>query len=188
MANKKRPVTRRRTSAAEKTPWQPSPKQLEIYEAVHRGDRTQRDIAKQYRVSQPRVSQICKSVEQWLMPQLMEQIRELKTQHTARLQHLYHEAVIAWENSKTDEIVRTESDDGVSVRTRPRTGDAAYLREARAALGDIRDVWGANAPVNVHAVNELRVAGLSIDEAVSAKIGQLQRISGEIRNASDRTD
>lgn len=162
-----------------KGPWEPTAEQLEIYAAVCRGDRSQQQIGDAYDVTQQRISSLAARIDKWLAPQLMEQIRELKAGHTSRLMHIYQEAMRAWERSKTPGKQRTvkHGKDGVERTrvTRFQSGDPRYLDQARAALAEIRKIWGADAPLKVEHSGEVRVAGRDVDEARSELFERMQR-------------
>ena len=171
----KRKTVRRSKRSAE--PWEPSPTQLEIYADVSRG-LAQRDVAKIHGVKQPAVSKICKRIEEWLVPQMMESIREIKARHTAHLMHVFQEAMAAWERSKLPAFstTRKESEENGDERTRTKkgqTGNSTYLSEARAALKEIRQIWGADAPIEVQHSGEIRVAGMSAEEMKEHVASQL---------------
>lgn len=172
------PRTSRRRAKGE---WEPSPRQLEIYADLHRGDLTQGDVAKKYGLTRQRVGAIKDQINKYLVPIYMDSIRELRCEHTQRLMHIYQEAMAAWEASKKPGIVE---ESGVSVKgpydkttTRHQTGDSSYLREARAALSEIRRVWGADTPIEVKHTGEIRVAGMPIEDAIAAKQAQLAAIA-----------
>jgi hypothetical protein len=88
------------------------------------------------------------------------EIGRMKAEHRARLEHAAAEAMRAWERSKEplDRLTRTfaagsndQGKRGEPVETGARaehvgqTGNVAYLQEYRAALAEIRKIYGADA-------------------------------------------
>lgn len=148
----------------------PSPRDLSIYESVCAG-RTQAATGAEYGVTQQRVQQIVKAVESWLVPQMMERIRELKTRHTTSLEHIFRESMAAWEKSKGDRLKfrRGSTATGeIDETTREQScGDPRFIKEARGTLEDIRKMWGANEPLARDDNTDPRAAGMSPDEAAA---------------------
>ena len=174
-------------------PWEPSVQDLEIYALVIEGTLTQGQIGEKYGVSQPAVSMCCRRIDRWLIPQYMDHIREEKARQTEHLWHIFREAMGGWRESKKSaktvttvrEPVVTEDEDGTSrvwkvISSRTTTvgqaGDPAHLAQARAALLDIRKIWGVDAPLEVRHSGEIRVGGLSREEAIKARIAQLEEM------------
>lgn len=150
------------------TETQPSPRDITIYEAVCAG-RSQVDVGKEHKLSRQRVCQIVQAVETWLVPQMVERVRELKTRHTTSLEHVFREAMGAWEKSKGDRLKfrRGSTANGeIDETTREQScGDPRFLDAAMKALTDIRKMWGANEPLARDDNVMPRVAGMSPDEA-----------------------
>lgn len=83
-------------------------------------------------------------------------VERQKARHTLRLEHLFAEAVRAWEQSKADTTRRRQrkSEGGpggagatvAELVVENRHGDPRYLDEARKALADHRKLWGLDAP------------------------------------------
>ena len=113
--------------------YEPSARDLRIYESCCEGGESQQEVAKRYKISQQRVSRICRQVDQWLAPQLADRVRELKARHTQKLENIYRRTILAFEASQTG----------------GQAGNAAFLAQGRGALDDIRRIWGANEPERV---------------------------------------
>lgn len=149
-------------------PYQPSTQQLEIYAAISSG-KTQQSIAEQFSVTRQRIAAVCVQVERWLLPQYMDDIRQIKTRHSEHLWHIFREAMAAWERSKQDAESTTEKESAgvveITRTTKGQSGDSRHLDVATKALQDIRKIWGADAPIEMRFHGELRVAGKSVDEA-----------------------
>ena len=116
---------------------------------------SQREIAAEEGITQSAVSRIRRRVEGRLFDTLVARVEQQKVQQTLCLDHLYGEAVRAWEASKADTTRRvqkkTQSEDGggatvAQVVSETQHGDPRYLEVARKALADKRRVWGLDAP------------------------------------------
>lgn len=150
---------------------EPSIRDLGIFEAVCAG-RTLQSVADELSLSRQRVHQIVQAVESWLAPQMVERIRELKARHTISLQHIFREAMTAWEKSKGDRLKfrnGTTANGEIDETTREQScGDPRFLKEAREALTDIRKMYGANEPLARDDNTDPRAAGMTPDEAAAA--------------------
>ena len=117
---------------------------------------TQYQIAVDLGVSQVAVSKILTRVEVRLLRELAATVERQKARHTVRLEHLFAEAIRAWEQSKADTTRRRQrkAEGGqrgagatiVEIVVENRHGDPRYLEEARKALADQRKLWGLDAP------------------------------------------
>lgn len=138
------------TRASNPADWEPSIRDLEIYAEIKKG-RTYRDVAPDFDVSYSNVHAVCKKIDKWLRPQWMDEIRDVMTRQSEHLEHIFCEAMAAWELSKQDRITVTKKNDGTLAaqdeitirREHNKLGDPKYLAEARKALADIRKIWGA---------------------------------------------
>jgi hypothetical protein len=100
--------------------------------------RSEREIGDILGVSESGVCRMLQRVERRALEKLQEDVEALKVQQTAQLEFIAHEAMAAWQRSKGD-----------SSSAAP--GDPKFLGEARAALAEIRRIWGAEAPTKVAA-------------------------------------
>jgi predicted transcriptional regulator len=120
---------------------------------------SQHRIAADLGVSQAAVSKILKRIELRLLRELTETVQRQKARQTLRLDHLFAEAMAAWEQSKTDSTRRrqrkTQAGAGgpsatvAEIVTENQHGDPRYLDEARRALADHRKIWGLDAAQKV---------------------------------------
>jgi len=120
---------------------------------------SQHQIAADLGVSQAAVSKILKRVELRVLHELMAVVERQKARHTLRLEHIFAEALRAWEQSKADTTRRrqrqTQPGSGGNGGTvaelvvETKHGDARYLDEARKALADHRKLWGLDAPQKI---------------------------------------
>ena len=120
---------------------------------------SQQQIAADLGVSQAAVSKILKRVELRVLQEMTDIVERQKARHALRLEHLFAEAIRAWEHSKADTTRRrqrkTESGHrgtGATVAeliVENQHGDPRYLDEARKALADHRKLWGLDAPQKV---------------------------------------
>jgi predicted transcriptional regulator len=117
---------------------------------------SQHRIAAEIGVSQPAVSKILKRADAAILRELLDAAERQKVRHTLRLEHLFAEALRAWEASKADTTRRRQSR-AHDAQGRPGAivaevvvdqhhGDPRYLEEARKALADHRKLWGLDAP------------------------------------------
>src|SRR5207248_9927611 len=123
----------------------------------------QHQIAGDLGVSQAAVSKILKRAETRVLQDLTSVVERQKARHTLRLEHLFAEAMRAWDASKADTTRRrqrkTDGGSGGAGATvaelvvENQHGDPRYLDEARKALADQRKLWGLDAPqkVDLHA-------------------------------------
>lgn len=131
-----------------------------------------------------------KKVNDWLVPRYAEDIRGIKAKHTHCLEVVFAEAMTAWEESKRPAVTTTvETDeDGKKVKktqTRYQCGNPSFLAEARDALEQIRKIWGADAPSKVEHSGELRVAGMSLEEANQQLASELQSVLQQITTPTE---
>lgn len=172
------PHSKRKTAA-----YEPDVRDLEIYAEVCAGN-TLKVVGEKHGISAQRAHQIMNLIDAWLAPQLMGKIREIKCNHTTRLMHIYHEAMGAWERSKKDGMEFIEATEGEgekakstqTTKRRPQYGDPRLLAEARDALNEIREIWGANEPMKMELSGEFRVAGAEIEESRSELIKRLTMV------------
>ena len=107
-----------------------SARDLEIYQrAVMKRERYD-DIAGDHSLTRGRIAQIVREVVTTaLVPDFIDQINQMRVQHTEALDGMISEAAESWRESK-------ESDDGPDPR---------FLEVARKCLADQRRIWGAEA-------------------------------------------
>lgn len=176
---------RRKRNTRELGPWEPDTRDMQIYALVSRGQ-SQKKVAAKFDLSPTSIHFITKKIDGWLAPQLMSQIREIKAGHTSRLMHIYQEAMAAWEKSKRMEEIEIEKNasknPGTDYKRRYPVGNPAYLDQARAALDQIRDIWGANAPLQIEHSGEVRVAGQNVTEARNLLMERLQKLTAVNQN------
>lgn len=174
--NGKRPLKGAALGAVK--PWEPSPLEMEVYAEVTRGVLNYIQIAAKFDISTATITVWKKKIEEWLVPQYAEGVRELKAQHTEMLMHVFREAMAAWEASKRPGASRTTTSgkDGTERRrtVKGQNGDARYLAEAQKALDSIRAIWGANAPIEMKHSGEMRVAGVKREDAIRNRLTMLQ--------------
>ena len=104
------------------------------------------------------VSTVCKAlqrIERRLAGEFRERAEEIKARQTTQLEHIAAEALQQWRRSCEDaEKQRTvEKGNEVTVITerKGQSGNPALLEKALQALGEIRKIWGLDAPRQVEA-------------------------------------
>ena len=158
-------------------------REARVLESLLEG-RTQHQIAEVLGISQPAVSKIARRVEQRLFTDLAYEATRQRARQTLRLEHIYGQAMQAWQDSKQEGLRRrqrkTEHDGGTGstvaeLISENRHGDPRYLDEARKALADLRKVWGVDAPerVSIDAVSHF--ASMS-DEALEVELARHLRM------------
>jgi hypothetical protein len=120
---------------------------------------SQHRIAGDLGISQPAVSKILKRIELRLLREFTGTVELQKVRHSLRLEHLFGEAMRAWEQSKADTTRRRQrkSEGGqgganatvAEIVVENQGGNPRYLEEARKALADHRTLWGLDAPHTV---------------------------------------
>jgi hypothetical protein len=121
---------------------------------------SQHQIAADLGISQAAVSKILKRVELRILRELMDTVERQKARQSIRLEHLFAEAMRAWEDSKADSTRRrqrkTQGAGGnaagntmAEVVVENQHGDPRYLDQARKTLSDHRKIWGLDAPQKV---------------------------------------
>jgi hypothetical protein len=164
--------------------WEPSERDLEIYVYVQSG-KSMHAAARKWEMTTANVSYKCKKIDRWYFDQYVNRVREIKANHTQRLEVIYRRAMEAFLDSQKDEVTQAEIDKdfglhpGTETRKtrRGQSGNPAFLTEARAAIKEIREIWGANAPLQIEHMGEVRVAGRPISEARSELLEKMQRIT-----------
>jgi DNA-binding CsgD family transcriptional regulator len=116
---------------------------------------TQAEIAAELRVSQAAVSKILNRVETRILKDRTALVERQRTRQTLRLEHVYSEAMRAWEHSKGDSTRRRQRriQDGkkpgptiAELVVETEHGNPQFLEVGRKALADQRKLWGLNAP------------------------------------------
>lgn len=170
-------------------PWEPTAQQLELYHACIAGESRQL-LSQRFKISIQTVSVWVRQINAWLVPQFIDSVREIRCQHTEHLTHIFQEAMQGWERSKQEAVTTTEEsgtggENGgpwtkQGTRRQGQVGNPAFLAEARAALREIREMWGADSPKRIDIVGELRVAGQPRESARS------QWIEAEFRKIEEQ--
>jgi len=155
-------------------------RELRVMEQILEG-RTQHQIAAGLAISQPAVSKIVRRIEDRLLADVALKVERQRARHTLRLEFVYAEAIRAWRASQQEAVRRrqrkTESGPGraggnvAEIVSEARHGDPRYLEEARRALGDLRAIWGVDAPERLSIGATTPFASLS-DVALEAELAR----------------
>jgi hypothetical protein len=146
---------------------------------------SQVQIAADLGISQAAVSKLLARLERRVLRELMEAAQRQKARQMLRLEHLFAEALRAWNESKAESTRRrqrqTKGGDGgdatiAELVVENKHGDPRYLDEARKALADQRKLWGLDAPqkVDLHASRN-RYHEMS-DDALRAELARQTRL------------
>ena len=116
---------------------------------------TNAEIARFLKIGPKRVSAMLARLEKRALGEVACEVRDVKVRHTAQLERVAREAFRAWLRSKRDaETRRTrtktvpgEAEDEVKETitehtSRNQPGTPSLLAEARAAMAEIRKLWG----------------------------------------------
>jgi DNA-binding MarR family transcriptional regulator len=117
---------------------------------------THERIAKELGVERSTVTKMLQRIGKRYSEKLEAEVKRIRAEHTLQLEHMADEAMQAWSASKQpakDAKRRKTASRGEVEESRVQTqnADPRFLAEARAALADIRDIWGADAPTKVAA-------------------------------------
>ena len=163
-----------RPKLSRKSP-EPTLAELEVARELARGA-TMNAVAKQFNISWATVRTAHYKVTDYLRREYLDDIIRLKVDHSEKLNDIFREARQAWDTSKAETVRRTTSDEGDSTTTITSHGDPRFLAEARAALSAIREIWGADGPVRTEHRDEVRVAGMSQEEADAALVARVKKL------------
>ena len=118
---------------------------------------TQEQIAEQLKIDQGNVSRLLNKLNDRYLKDNLDKVERVKVEQTRILWLMVAEAMRAWEKSKEPQgrvrqIKRDDDgDDGsggggsqIISESLEREGNPVYLHTARAAMADIRSIWGAD--------------------------------------------
>ncbi len=173
------------TTIAQDEPGEPTAQQFEVYQFVISGHSSV-TASRKFGISKVTVSKIIREVNRYLFRLNLAEIKLLKSEHTERLYSIYEQAMSEWRRSQQNAEVETTtvSPDGevtVANKISGSIGNAGLLQTALDALAQIREIWGANAPISVQHSHDVRVAGLSADDARETMAGRLIDAAAKIR-------
>lgn len=125
---------------------------------------SQYEAAQELGVTQSAVSKAIKRLEQQVIAENRGRVMAQKVRQSAKLDHVYREALKSWEKSKQLAIKRRKTtkgtgpsaDEQAMVEQKEQSGDARFLAEARGALSDQRKLWGLDAPTKIQQVDPHR--------------------------------
>ena len=144
--------------------------------------KSQREIAAVVGVTQQAVSSMLRRITTDMQDDLLDTVVNRKIQQSARLEYLYQQAVQAWEKSKGDKTKRkrkwkagqpgaTAAEEQNEVSLEGQAGDPRFLEAAREVLGDVRKLWGLDAPMKSLAlVANVDLSKLTDDELQFARL------------------
>ncbi len=160
---------------------EPTLSDLEVAREIARGA-SWNAVAKRFGISWATVRRAHDKVMDFLRKEFIDDLVRLQVDHSEKLNDIFCEARQAWDASKAEIVRTTTSKKGDSTTTITSHGDPRFLAEARAALGDIRTIWGADAPLKVEHAGELRVAGKTQEQADTELIEHVQSLIKQMQN------
>lgn len=156
------------------------------------------EIARDASVHHGTVCKAVHKVREWFRLTQIDEIVEIQNRHMGTLERVAREALTAWERSKEESVTdTTETDPEGKVTTkrqvRYQCGDSAYLAEARAALGDIRKLFGVDKPLQIAVSHgggdELeRVSGMPRAEALRRHAEKMIALAATEEAASQQAE
>jgi len=184
----------------------PAERTREIYRRHVVGGESTEQIARTLAERPEDVERAVASVDAWLAREFAQEIRTIRARHTERLETLFRRAIEGYSRSCEDETIHKRTAQGtgeasgagasrsrsdqpklkVETVTKGKPGDARFLAEARAALTDIRRMWGIDAGASARqseneevGVNVVLEAASDADLAVLREAHRaLERLSG----------
>lgn len=165
---------------------------------------TQEQIATELGVSIAAVSRILRRVNDRVLDELSDEVQALKARQTTSLESLVAESVAAWERSKkaaqeattrtlvvedttADGAMNTHRETTTTQHVAGQVGDVRFLEQARAALADVRAIWGANAPAKIVQDVTTRAGKPPIEELSEDELHRIAAGSGSSGGSSQGT-
>lgn len=148
----------------------------------------QYQIAADLGISQAAVSKLVKRIETRLLRELAETVQRQKARQALRLEHLFAEAMRAWNESKADTTRRrqrkTQGGTGgagatvAEIVVENQHGDPRYLDEGRKALADLRKLLGLDAPQKLDVRASRNPYDDMSEEALRQEVARQARLLG----------
>lgn len=192
MAASKKPKSNLKKYHKTGKPWEPDAKQMEWYRQWSEELMTLAEIGRQSKppVNRSTVMESVHKTGDWLQVQSYDKIMRFRTKQTHTLERLASEAFQAWKRSiGKHDVTTTKSGSSAgenggpynetAVRSEELIGSAAFLAEARAALAEIRKIWGCDQVVksSIEILNPNEVEGLPQMNAFASHAEALAAVS-----------
>lgn len=124
---------------------------------------TQARIADELKLHVSTICRVLAKLSDRYLKEVLEDVGRVKVQQTLMLEHIVSESLDAWERSKEPARRATlkkgagEGNQNAETQSvEEQIGDTVFLDSARAALADMRKIWGADAPVKTSSEVDLR--------------------------------
>ena len=158
---------------------EPTLDQLEMFRLHVCAGMNQSEVAEWFGMTQQAISKHVRFVREYLRYAKREEISTLRATLTEKWEHLYVQAVRAWNRSQKTEVVKTIQDSektGVTetVRETPQVGAPAFLKIAQDALKGIEGLW-AGEMTAVDRRGDGRSAGKTQLQRIEMKLEELNR-------------
>jgi hypothetical protein len=184
------------------------PRMFAIFHAVKVDARSQRDVAREFEISQPRVSQAVKAVTEYLsevvpddvqgVESLPEMPRRERLYAGMRLQKMrleqgYVDMMRAWQASRdvstTIKVIETSQGERKETTTKTRDGNVRFHRTAMDYSAELLELEGMMSDGSVNLSNDGRlkeIPSLTLDE--QAKVQEICRIALKSQAANAQAD
>lgn len=168
------------THGQKRVEWEPTARQWAMYLMVRQG-KSFRSVGAEFELHFTSVQKMCQRVDVFLGALYRDKVLELRVSHTVSLEHVFSEAMTAWEKSKEPGITETSGDTpkGPTSETKKvyQCGNPAFLGEARSALADIRKIHCVDKNPKVMDLtgdeSDDRVAGRERNQVIQERIEKL---------------
>lgn len=198
--SKREPSRKPNTSHKGGEPYSPNELHLKWYHQWAVEHTRISEIAAEFNISRQGVHDAVHKVSEWIRLETFDAIIEFRHRQTETLEQMVHDALKAWRDSIGPHEVTTTKEgstagenggpyDETSVKSEELNGTAAYLGEARAAMADIRKIWGVDKPQKLEITGNgrgeglERVAGMSRHEAIRRRATMLLERANKMEHA-----
>jgi len=163
---------------------EPTVDQLEAYRLHQIERRNIEEIGQKFGVTGRTIFNWSRRVAEWMRAEQMDQIANLRTILTDRLDYIYSESVRGYQASKRDKVVTTETEKDTGSETKVQrtpqaAGDPAFLRIAKDAIMDYAELWHANMAAADRGTG-VRAAGKTHAQMVDAQLERLLKLKRQL--------
>lgn len=168
----------------------PSPRDLEIYEAICEGE-SLREVGEKFSLHWTTVGYIRDQFEKWLAPQIAKRIIGLKVRQTMTLEGIFRDNMNSWKRSLRGDVVETKDGEHGYSKTYP-LGDVSYVDRAMKALSEIRAIWNIEKHFEKEGQDALNPAGIPRDEyklkVAQSRLKEAKELVAELKSQGVKID